>query len=191
MTEPNPLAVSGARRLNHVEFAHRPGEDGLVIDLFEALGCPCDLIDTPPYGKYIVVRLDDTPHGENDMFVSQAEPEQLALEDRLQALKASDSALAQASALFRSLQRDRPYRTTHIGMRLPSVATFDAVVANLNLLIAGKLARRLELGEPTLRNKAEAEAMSAPVKQLWLWTDVISTGLLNAGQQIELQTYQT
>ena len=185
MTAPDPRAI----RLNHVEFAHRPGEDGLVVGLFEALGCRCEISDTPQFGKYIVVRLDDTPHGENDMFASVAEPEQLALEDRLQALTASDHGLAEASAGFRSLQRDRPFRATHIGLRLPSIAAFDEVVANLEGLIAGNLAGRLELGEPMVRNREAAAAMSAPMKQLWLWTDVISTGLLAAGQQIELQAY--
>ena len=71
--------LGGNRRLNHVEFAHRPGEAGLVVELFETLGCSCELIDTPPYRQYIVVSLDGSPHGDNDMFASEAEPEQRPL----------------------------------------------------------------------------------------------------------------
>ena len=52
----SPMAFD--RRLNHVEFAHRPGEGPLAIRLLEALGCDCMVIDTPPYGEYIVVSLD-------------------------------------------------------------------------------------------------------------------------------------
>ena len=55
-------AVAAARRLNHVEFAHRPGEGDLAVQLFEALGCSCEVIDTPPYGKYIVVTAITAPN---------------------------------------------------------------------------------------------------------------------------------
>src|SRR5690606_39073725 len=88
------------RRLNHVECAHRPGEGALAVALFEALGCSCEVIDTPPYGKYIVVSLDGSPHGENDMFASEAEPEQLVLERALADAAATSPALAQAAAGF-------------------------------------------------------------------------------------------
>ena len=98
MTDVQDSATATARRLNHVEFVHRPGESELVIDLFEALGCPCHPIDSPPFGKYIVVQMDDSPHGENDIFVTEAEPEQLALEDALRGQIDTNSNLATASS---------------------------------------------------------------------------------------------
>lgn len=178
------------RRLNHVEFAHRPDEGAMAIDLFEALGCSCSVIDTPPYGKYIVVSLDGSPHGENDMFASEAEPEQLALEDALgQAVAADGSELSSASADFRGLQRDKAFRATHIGMRIPSVAALDTVIERLGALAAGSLSGRLELGYTMERSPEESRATDTPIKQIWIWTDVISTGLLTFGQQIELQAY--
>jgi hypothetical protein len=181
---------TAARRLNHVEFVHRPGEGGFVIDLFQALGCPSHQIDSPPYGKYVVVRMDDSPHGENDIFVTEVEPEQLALEDALQGqIDAGNSTLAAASARFRLLQKERPYRTTHVGIRVPSVAALDAVIERLGSLRAHKLAGRLDLGLTFTRSLDEAKRMSAPMKQIWVWTNVISTGLLAVGQQIELQAY--
>lgn len=183
-------AVGQGRRLNHVEFAHRPGEGALAVELFEALGCACETIDTPPYGKYVVVSLDGSPHGENDMFASEAEPEQLALEDALlREIAADASGIGKAAQRFRGLQRDKAFRATHIGLRIPDVAAFDGVIARLGALAAGKFAGRLELGFAMERSLEESRATGTPVKQIWVWTDVISTGLLALGQQIELQTY--
>jgi hypothetical protein len=183
-------AAGTARRLNHVEMAHRPGESGLVVELFEALGCRCHEVDTEPYGLYVVVELDGSPHGENDIFVSQAEPEQLAFEDALHAqMQAQGSALAEAGEGFLRMQRERPFRATHVGLRSPNVATLDETIARLTALRDGKLGRRLHLGEIITRTPEESLATSAPVKQLWVWTDVMSTGLMTVGQQIELQAY--
>ena len=187
----NPLnADTAARRLNHVEFVHRPGESELAVELFDALGCPSYVVDTPPYGKYVVVQLDGSPHGENDMFVSQAEPEQLALEEALDALLgAAGGPLAEAGVRFRSLQRERPFRATHVGIRIPNVRALDETIERLEELRAHSLSGRLELGTPMSRSAEEAQSMSAPLKQIWIWTNVISTGLLAIGQQFELQAY--
>jgi hypothetical protein len=183
--------IDTGRRLNHVEYVHRPGEAAMVLALFEALGCASREIDTPPYGKYVVVDLDGSPHGVNDMFVSQAEPEQLALEEALGAALADGrSPLGAAAQGYRRLQQERPFRATHVGLRVPSVRALDAVVGRLQALRAGPLAGRLELGGFMSRSPEEALAMSAPLKQLWVWTDVFSTGLLTLGQQIELQAYE-
>jgi hypothetical protein len=175
-------------QLNHVEFLHRPGEAPLVIQLFESLNCRCEVIDSPPFGKYIVVRMSDQ-YGQNDFFASEAEEEQLALENALQRyIDAGDSDLALGFAKYRELLDQRPYRATHIGIRLPSVAVYDEVIQRLESLSAGKLAGRLTLGF-SMRHTAEEALSGIPVKQVWIWTDLMSTGLLSTGQQIEIQTY--
>jgi hypothetical protein len=183
-------APGGGRRLNHVEFAHRPGEGGLAANLFEALGCSCTTIDTPPYGAYIVVSLDGSPHGHNDMFASQAEPEQLALEEALARHIAADAeGLGKAASGFRSLQRNKAFRATHVGMRLPGVSALDAVIARLGELAEVNMAGRIELGLTMERSREESLATDSPMKQIWVWTDIVSTGLLTFGQQFELQAY--
>ena len=179
---------AAARRLNHVEFVHRPGESQLAIALFDAIGCPTYTVDVAPYGQYIVIQLDEAP-GENDMFASEVEPEQLALEEALGAQFRADRALAGARDRFHALQSERPFRATHVGIRIPSVGALDEVIAKLEALQRGELAGRLEVGAPMSRSAEEAASMSAPLKQLWIWTDVISTGLLAIGQQFELQAY--
>jgi hypothetical protein len=190
MMDVQEKAAAAGRRLNHLEFAHRPGEGGLAVELFEALGCACEVIDTPPYGKYIVVSLDGSPHGQNDMFASEAESEQLAFEDALlREIAADGSGIGRAAGRLRALQRERPYRATHFGLRIPSVGAFEEVVQRLGALAEGRLAGRLELGFAMERSLEESRASSAPVRQVWVWTDVISTGLMTLGQQIELQTY--
>lgn len=179
---------AAARRLNHVEFVHRPGEGELAIALFEALGCPNYTVDVPPYGKYVVIQLDETP-GENDMFASEVEPEQLALEEALGTELRTNQTLAEARDRFHALQSERPFRATHVGIRIPSVGALDEVIARLEALQRGELAGRLEVGAPMSRSAEEAASMSAPLKQLWIWTDIVSTGLLAIGQQFELQAY--
>jgi len=178
-----------ALRLNHVEFAFRPGEDHLVMALVEAIGCGWYEVDAAPYGKYLVIRLDESDHGDNDMFASEAEAEQLALERALGQALEVNSGLSEAVTGFRALQTERPYRATHIGLRLPSVGALDEAVVRLQSLAAGVMAGRLSLGSPMSRSAEEARATSSPMKQLWIATDVISTGLLTFGQQIELQAY--
>jgi hypothetical protein len=162
----------------------------MAIALFEALGCSCQVIDTPPYGVYIVVSLDGSPHGENDMFASEAEPEQLALETALASAMLSDASLARTADGFRGLQRDKAFRATHVGLRIPNVAALDAVIADLGSLAEDQLAGRLELGLTMERSREEARASDAPMKQIWVWTDIVSTGLLTIGQQFELQAYE-
>jgi len=51
------------------------------------------------------------------------------------------------------------------------------------------MAGRLELGFGMERTLEEARASDTPIKQIWVWTDIISTGLLTLGQQFELQAY--
>ena len=187
-----PDRMLGTRRLNHVEFAHRPGEGDHAVAVFEALGCSCQVIDTPPYGKYVVVSLDGSPHGENDMFASEAEAEQLALEDALvRAIAADGSELGRAAAVFRGFQRDKAFRAAHCGIRFPTVAALNAAIDRLGDLAASDLLGRLELGLIMERSREDARATSSPMKQIWIWTDIISTGLLTVGQQMELQAYES
>jgi hypothetical protein len=74
-------------------------------------------------------------------------------------------------------------------MRLPSVGALESVVERLGALADGELKGRLELGYTMTRSQEESRATSSPMSQIWVWTDVISTGLLATGQQIELQAY--
>jgi len=68
-------------------------------------------------------------------------------------------------------------------------AALDEAIAKLEALAGGALHGRLRLGAPMSRGADEARATDSPMKQLWIATDVISTGLLTFGQQIELQAY--
>jgi hypothetical protein len=176
-------------RLNHVEFLHRPGEGALVVELFESINCQCEQIDSPPYGKYIVVHMD-AEFGRNDFFASEAEEEQLALEAAVQRqIDAPGSDLAGGYAHYRRMLQQRPYRGSHIGIRLPTVAVYDEVVQRLEGLSAGTFAGRLTVGD-TIQRLDEEPQPGLPRKQVWVWTDLISTGLLSTGQQIEIQTYR-
>jgi hypothetical protein len=131
----------------------------------------------------------DSEFGRNDFFASEAEVEQLALEAAIQhQIEAPGSDLAAGYTQYRRMLEQRPYRGSHIGIRLPSVAIYDEVVQRLEGLSAGKFAGRLAIGETTDR-LAEEPQPGLPRKQVWVWTDLISTGLLATGQQIEIQTY--
>lgn len=162
-----------------------------MVSLFHALGCQCEMIDTPPCGVYVVVDLDGSRPGDNDMFVSLVEPEQLVLEQALrERFRSSADNLAVAYRRMREMMARQPHRAAHVGLRYQTISALDETVVRLNGLAHGSLRGRLALGDPWSRTREQSEATSTPMKQLWIWTDVISTGLLAFGQQIELQAYK-
>ena len=75
-------------------------------------------------------------------------------------------------------------------MRIADVPTLNTIIDRLATLSTGKLSGRLELGYTMERSLAEARATDTAIKQIWIWTYIISTGMLTLGQQIELQAYE-
>ena len=183
----------GARSLNHVELSYAPGERGLARLLLEGLGFrvldpeidpwPAEL--GPAATPYLIVYLD--PAGsdliDNVAYASEARADQWQLERALRDRLAADAELARAHDAFRSAFSNLPQGMTHFGIAYPSAEEVEATLARLGATpeLEGRvvLSRVFRPGAPG--------AVDDRVVQGFVYTDVVSTGLLFGGQQIELQ----
>lgn len=168
--------------LNHMEFVHRPGERPLVGELFDLLGI--EMFDS----VFVIGRIDPaTATATDNIFAgSEARPEQLAFEDRLQAALA-DGELAAAHADYMQLLSDAPQFGMHVGIRFDSLDEWQAAVDAVRSVGAShpNLVDRVRLqGEIP---PGHAASLSPHLHQAFLWTDVIACGSLTLGQQLELQ----
>ena len=173
-----------SRRLNHLEFVHRPGERELVGELFALLG-----IETNE-SMFIVGAIDPTSANfvDNILAGSQAFEEQIEFDARLsEALR--EEPLASAYAAFRERLRVSPQWGTHAGIRFDSLDEWQATVDRIAAIdeVAPSLTGRVRLegvippGHPS--------SVSTYVHQAFVWTDVIAGTSLAFGQQFELQHF--
>jgi hypothetical protein len=175
------------RRLNHVEFVHRPGERNLVFALFELLGIQPEVL---PGGEVILGIIDPATfkkvNNDNVLAGREVRPEQWVFDQALaEALK--HEPLASAYEGQRALHLRSPQWGMHFGINFSSLAKWEAAVARVNAV--DSLA-------PSLSGRARMCAVFRPddpkpvsiVHQAFLWTDVIASGSLALGQRIELST---
>jgi hypothetical protein len=163
--------------LNHVELVYPPGERQLARLLLEGLGfrvvdpqvdpVPEEL--GPAAGPYLIVFLDreDESVFDNVIYASEVREEQWRFE----------------SALRDRLAKDEKLAMTHFGVAFPSA---DEVEQAMKRIAA----------TPELEGRVSLSKLYVPggegsaddrVAQGFVYTDVVSAGLLCGGQQIELQ----
>jgi hypothetical protein len=175
------------RRLNHVEFVHRPGERKLVFALFDLLGFETEVL---PGGEVILGIVDPATfkkvNNDNVLAGREVRPEQWAFDQALtEALR--HEPLASAYEGQRALHLRSPQWGMHFGINFSSLPKWEAVVARVN---------EIEKHAPELVGRARMCAVFRPddpkpvsiVHQAFLWTDVIASGSLALGQRIELST---
>jgi hypothetical protein len=179
--------------LNHVELAYAPGERALARQLLEALGFRVIDPQTDPIPEnlgpaaapYLIVYLDsdDGDVFDNVMYASQANEAQwrfeCALRDRLE----NDAELKGLYQDLRGTYARFPQAMTHFGIAYPSAqAVKDAIARIAN---TPELAGRVTLSD--VYEPGGPGSVDDRVVQAFVYTDVVSAGLLSAGQQIELQ----
>jgi hypothetical protein len=179
-----PTKIVAAQKLNHVEFVHRPGERALVRALFDLLGF--DTQETHD-GRYVMGIIHAGNTGA-DNFIAGREVrcEQWAFDQQLScALK--QEPLASSLARYRKMLLEKPQDGMHFGIHFDTAAQWEQAVARIEAV---------ERKAPELRGRVRLERAFRPgdpdhefsLRQAFVWTDVISTGSLAFGQQIELQT---
>jgi len=188
-----PLDRPGARMLNHVELVYAPGERPLARSLLEGLGFrvydpQTESIPNPlgPAGSpYMVVYLDsdDDDVFDNVLYVSEASEDQWRFECALRDRLAKDEELAAAHRKLREAFGRAPQAMTHFGIAYPSLEEVEAAMTRI--ADTPQLEGRVTFS--SLYKPGEPGAVDAPVAQSFVHTDVFTTGLLCAGQQIELQ----
>jgi hypothetical protein len=183
----------GARLLNHIELAYAPGERPLARTLLEGLGfrvldpqtdpIPANL--GPAAGPYLIVYLDPANDDviDNVIYVSEVGSDQWRFECALRTRIEEDEDLASLQRDFRSRFVDSPQAMTHFGVAYPSGEEIDRVMQEL--ASNRELDGRISLTE--VYRPGSPGSVDDRVIQGFVYTDVLSTGLLCGGQQIELQ----
>lgn len=186
------LREPGSRVLNHSELFYAPGDRALARDLFRAIGCrvldpqeeagPSDL--GPAAGPYLIVFVDPESSDliDNVLYASEVEPAQWRFEQALRERIERDASLGASFEEYRASFARQPQAMTHLGLSMGEME-LEAAIGRIrsNAALAARVAVRgpFRPGEPG--------SVDPRVVQGFLHTDIVSTGFLLAGQQIELQ----
>jgi hypothetical protein len=180
-------SVDVMRRLNHVEFVHRPGERQVVAALFELLGFEIfEVWD----GQIVMVVLDaasyDKTGNHNYLAGSEVRPEQWAF-DRALTEAFQTQPLKPLFSDFLDFIAEKPYLGMHFGVHLSSPEQWEEIIARLEDTdsYAPSLRGRVQLLKAFRRGDPGAPSN---LHQAFIWTDVIASGSLALGQRIELAT---
>lgn len=181
-----------SRLLNHTEMFYAPGDRALARELFRAIGCrvldpqeeagPADL--GPAAGPYLIIFVDPASKDliDNVMYCSEVEPAQWELEQALRERIAKDETLRDRYAGYEECFRRYPQGMTHFGVSL-SESQLQSCFAALSS--RPEFEGRVRLAGPY--RPGEKGSVDPRVIQGFVRTDIVSTGFLLAGQQIELQ----
>ena len=181
-----------SRLLNHTEMFYAPGDRALARDLFRAIGCrvldpqeetgPDDL--GAAAGPYLIVFVDpdSTDLIDNVLYASEVAPAQWEFEQRLQARLESDEPLRASYEAFNASFVSYPQGMTHFGVAMNEQQLDEALAR-----IAATPAFEGRLQVTGVYRPGDPGSVDPRVIQGFLRTDIVSSGLLTAGQQIELQ----
>jgi hypothetical protein len=181
----NAQPAGVARRLNHVEFVHRPGERELVLALFDLLGFETVVMMD---GEVLIGVIDPSTFEatNNDNYIAGREvrPEQWRFDQALEEALRQEP-LAEAFAGHKQLLAEKPQWGMHFGVNFSTLEAWEAAVARV---------AAVDTLAPTLRGRVRLLATFrpddpepfSPVHQAFLWTDVLASGSLALGQRIEL-----
>jgi hypothetical protein len=188
-----PLTKPTARMLNHVEFVYAPGDRAAVRQFFEALGFrvldpqtdPVPDALGPAAGPYLIVFLDpdDEDLIDNVIYASEASEAQWRFESAIRDQLTKDEDFADRHAAFRAAYAETPQAMTHVGVGYPNAEEVTAAMSRL-ASVPG-VSERVELSNVFL--PGGPGSVDDRVVQAFVYTDLISVGLLCGGQQIELQ----
>lgn len=187
------LPHPSAKLLSHCELVYGPGDRELAATLLRAIGfrvldprkdpIPGNL--GPAADPYLIVYLD--PKGDdvfdNVLYCSEACGEQQRFESALRARMAQDAELAGLHRELCDAFVKLPQGMTHIGVGYASPREVEEALAR----VAAEPALRGRVRTTKVYRPGEEGSLDERVVQGFVYTDVLSTGLLCAGQQIELQ----
>lgn len=209
MTATNARPVQpGNATLGHLAIHYRPGDFPRARLLFEALGA--HLEDNGPDGfTTIVFDLPAWNYVDNVMYLSPAGPVKLELEAAIaEALHLGDADEDPRATAFRNMRSSSPESLDHVGIRYSSFEALERAVATLTRLTApgGELEGRAVItrysaragqdphiddvmaASPIFRG-ADGTSFADYGVQVFVKTDLCTTGLFALGQTIELDYF--
>ena len=208
-TNARPVQLGNAT-LGHLAIHYRPGDFSRARLLFEALGA--HLEDNGPEGfTTIVFDHDAWNYVDNVMYLSQAGPVKLGLEAAIiEALHLGDADEDPRATAFRDLRSSSPESLDHVGIRYASFDALERAVTALERLTApdgdldGRAAVTRYRAPAGQRADIDAAMATSPIfgdraddgtsfadygVQVFVKTDLCTTGLFALGQTIELDYF--
>ena len=190
---PRDLGHPTAKMLSHLELVYAPGERALARTLLEALGFrvldprtdPIPENLGPAAAPYLIVYVDPRSDDvfDNVLYVSEVTGPQRRFEEALRARLAEDGELERLHADLRAAYAKTPQGMTHLGIGFASAEELERACERVRA--APGLAGRAVVS-PVYRPGGPG-SLDDRVVQAFVYTDVVATGLLCAGQQMELQ----
>ncbi len=201
------MTTTATATLGHIAIHYRPGDFDRARVLFESLGA--HLEDNGPNGFCtIVFDRGDWNYVDNVMYLSQAGPVKLGLEAAItESLRLGEADEDPRATAFRELRSASPESLDHIGIRYSSFEELERAVLALEAATGpgGALEDRAVVTKYRARPGQADDVMAAsPVfrdhddqgpsfadhgVQIFVKTDLCTTGLFALGQTIELDYF--
>lgn len=190
---PRALGHATAKMLSHLELIYAPGERLLARTLLQELGfrvldpqtdpIPANL--GPAAAPFLIVYVDPRSEDvfDNVLYVSEVSAPQRRFEDALRARLARDGELAKLHGELRAAYAEKPQTMTHLGVGYATAEEVERACERVSR--APGLEGRVSVS-PVYRPGGPG-SVDDRVVQAFVYTDVVASGLLCAGQQIELQ----
>jgi hypothetical protein len=178
----------GGTLLNHLEMLYQPGERNLAVSFCEMLGWSVTETDqkSDVGSTYMIVRFEpaESSYLDNVMFLSEMRPEHVALEKVLAVLRDTSPELASVTDAYAARARTYPFGIPHFGIRYRSFDAVEEVLDRFEHSLSSELKHRVTV---TAVRPNDSRAMVGNLIQVFVYTDVICTGMFTFGQLIELQ----
>jgi hypothetical protein len=173
--------------LNHLNLSYRLGDRALALELIQAIGLMA--IETPLTETMTLIaahpNAEDLDNSNNVIFLLELPAHQAELEAVIARKAASDPELAEALDSCRERGRARPDRGSHFGVRCTSNAVLDSIVGRLETGLSSALKARVRVVE--MPPHEPVAGFANDIRQVFIHTDVVTTGATSLGQNIELQ----
>lgn len=180
------ISEYGGVLLNHFEAMHRPGDRELATEFLGALNLAVVELSFTATSKLIAVHIDqeDRDFTNNIIFLHQMGPAHAELDALIREKFQTDPELKAAYAQVRESMQKGPGGTPHFGLRYRAMDTLESVVDKLRNSVSDSLKERVTVTEMPAYPVKEG---MPDIKQVFVYTDVITTSPAGYGQLIELQ----
>jgi hypothetical protein len=177
---PRRWSEMDGRFLNHVALVYQPGERGLVGKLFELLGC--DVRDGSGAWLSGAVDRSEQDRSNNALYASEVAPEEWAFQRQL-AKTTLQGDLAASREEFEARRKRNPQQFSHFGIRMSEQEQAD-ILARIEALDDPELEGRVEV---RVFRPEDPDSVSPRLIQAFVFTDIVSLGMMPPGILIELQ----
>lgn len=178
--------------LNHCEAVYRPGDRELAKEFLAALGMAVRefpfTANSPSQMFMVHPEPADQDPTTNIIFLHQMSPAQTALDELLREKLQSDPALSEAYAGWREFMTAAPGGTPHLGVRYHSMEALDSIKEKLAGNLSLELAARVTVNEMA---PYPARPGMPNIRQVFVYSDVLTTSMAGYGQLFELQVERT